>query len=58
MAFKHPMWIPIAWILCLANIAGLWWAFRQGEPWHAFVHAQLALLFGVGAQALLARPRI
>jgi DNA segregation ATPase FtsK/SpoIIIE-like protein len=50
--FKHRAWIPVAWLLCLGNVASVWFAARPAEPWHATVHAVLAVLFGLGAQRL------
>jgi transposase-like protein len=57
MWFKARAWIPVAWILSLANLGAVWFAARPGEAWHATTHALLALLFGVGAQRLNARWR-
>jgi hypothetical protein len=56
--FKHRAWIPIAWLLCLANIGAVWFAAQPAEPWHATTHALLAVLFGLGAQRLTARRAI
>jgi len=50
--FKHRAWIPVAWLLCLGNLISVWFAARPAEPWHATVHALLAVLFGLGAQRL------
>jgi hypothetical protein len=55
--FTHRAWIPVAWLLCLANIAAVWFAAQPAEPWHATTHALLAVLFGLGAQRLAARQR-
>jgi hypothetical protein len=55
--FKHRAWIPIAWLLCLANVGATWFAAQPAETWHATTHALLAVLFGVGAQYLTARQR-
>jgi len=52
MWFKHRAWIPVAWLLCLGNLISVWFAARPAEPWHATVHALLAVLFGLGAQRL------
>lgn len=57
MWFKHRAWIPIAWLLCLGNLIAAWFAARPAEPWHATIHALLAVLFGLGAQRLAARQR-
>ena len=52
MWFKHRAWIPVAWVLCLVNVVAVWFAARPAEPWHASIHALLAVLFGLGAQRL------
>lgn len=57
MWFKHRAWIPIAWLLCVANIGATWFAALPAETWHATAHAFLAALFGVGAQRLMDRQR-
>ena len=57
MWFKHRTWIPVAWLLCLGNFISVWFAARPAEPWHATVHALLAVLFGLGAQRLAARRK-
>jgi hypothetical protein len=55
--FKHRAWIPIAWLLSLVNLVSVWFAARPAEPWHASIHALLAVLFGLGAQRLMARQQ-
>ncbi len=55
MWFKHRAWIPIGWLLSVANVVSVWFAARPGEPTHATVHALLAVLFGVGAHYLTVR---
>ena len=55
MWFKHRAWIPIAWLLSLLNVGAVWFAAQPAEPWHATVHALLAVLFAVGARHLMAR---
>ena len=57
MWFRHRAWIPIAWVLSLINIGGVWLAARDGQPGHVTVHALLAILFALGAQRLRARQR-
>lgn len=57
MWFKHRAWIPVAWLLCLGNLISVWFAARPAEPWHATVHALLAVLFGLGAQRLGLRKK-
>ena len=49
MAFKPAVWYPIATALTLINLVGVGFA---AEPWHATVHAVLALAFGLWAQRL------
>jgi len=56
--FKHRGWIPVAWLLSLSNLAAVWFAARPAEPWHATIHALLAVLFGLGARRLMARQRV
>ncbi len=57
MWFKHRAWIAVSWLLCLVNLGSVWYAAEPAEPWHATIHALLAVLFGLGAQHLSARPR-
>lgn len=52
MWFRHPAWLPITGLLCAANVVSVWFAARAGEPWHATVHALLAVAFGMSAQRL------
>jgi len=58
MWFKHRAWIPIAWALSLANLGAVWFAAEPAEPWHATIHAVLAVAFALGAQRLMARRRV
>jgi len=53
MAFKRAIWYPIAVVLSVINLAGVI-AFAA-QPWHAGIHAALAVAFGLWAQRL--RPR-
>jgi hypothetical protein len=55
MWFKHRAWIPIAWLFSLLNLGAVWFAAQPGEPWHATIHALLAVLSAVGASHLMAR---
>jgi hypothetical protein len=55
--FKHRAWIPIAWLLSLGNLIAVWFAAQPAEPWHATIHALLAVGFGLGAQRLSQRRR-
>jgi hypothetical protein len=58
MWFKHPAWVPVAWLLSAANIGATWFAAMPGEAWHATTHALLAVLLGVGAQRLATRQAL
>ena len=55
MWFKHPAWIPFAWVLSIANVGAVWFAAAPAEPWHATAHALAAVLFGLGALRLQVR---
>ena len=55
MWFKHRAWIPVAWLLSVGNVVAVWFAAQPAETWHATIHALLAVVFGVGAQRLMAR---
>jgi len=56
MTFKPAIWYPIAVVLSVINLAGAGFAARQAEPWHATIHAALALAFGLWAQRLRQSP--
>ena len=55
MWFKHRAWIPVAWLVSLGNLISVWLP-APVAPWHAATHAVLAVLCGLGAQRLAARP--
>ena len=57
MAFKPTTWYPIAVVLSVINLAGAGFAAGQAEPWHATIHAALAVAFGLWAQRLRQAPR-
>ena len=56
MTFKPAIWYPIAVVLSVINLAGAGFAARQAEPWHATIHAGLAVAFGLWAQRLRQSP--
>jgi uncharacterized membrane protein YhiD involved in acid resistance len=56
MTFKPAIWYPIAVVLSVINLAGAGFAAGQAQPWHATIHAALALAFGLWAQRLRQRP--
>jgi hypothetical protein len=52
MTFKPAIWRPIAVVLSAINLVAVGFAAGEAEPWHAGVHAALALAFGLWAQRL------
>jgi hypothetical protein len=52
MTFKPAIWKPIAIILSAGNLVAVGFAAGAAEPYHAAVHAALALAFGLWAQRL------
>jgi hypothetical protein len=57
MTLKPRLWFPIAAALSALNLGAVWFAAQPGEPWHATIHAGLALGFGLWAQHLRRRLR-
>jgi hypothetical protein len=55
MTFKPAFWAPAAWVLALVNLGATWFAARAAEPWHAAVHAALAVAFALWAERLRRR---
>ena len=56
MTFKPAIWHPVAVVLSVVNLVGAGFAAGSAEPWHAAVHAALALAFGLGAHHLRQGP--
>jgi len=56
MTFKPAIWYPIAIVLSVINLLGAAFAAGQAQPWHATIHAALALAFGLWAQRLRQGP--
>jgi hypothetical protein len=56
MTFKRAIWYPIAVVLSAANLVGVGFAAGEPQPWHAAIHAALALAFGLWAQRLRRGP--
>ena len=52
MTFKPAFWHPAAVVLSILNVVGAGYAAGAAEPWHAGVHAGLALAFWSWAQRL------
>ena len=57
MTFKPAIWYPIAVVLGVLNVIGVWFAAQPAEPWHATTHAALAVAFGLWARRLRQGPR-
>lgn len=58
MAFKSPIWQPIALVLSALNLVGVGFAAGAAEPWHAGAHAGFALAFGLWAQRMRQREAL
>jgi hypothetical protein len=56
MTFKPAVWKPIAVVVSAVNLVGVGFAAGAAEPWHAGIHAALALGFGLWAQRLQGAP--
>lgn len=56
MTFKYTVWYPIAIALTAINLVWVAFTVDPAEPWHATIHAVLALGFGLWAQHLRRRP--
>jgi hypothetical protein len=52
MTFKSRFWHPAALVLSAVNLVGVGFAAGAAEPWHAGIHAALALAFWSWAQRL------
>jgi len=52
MTFKPAVWKPVAIVVSAVNLVGVGLAAGAAEPWHAGIHAALALGFGLWAQRL------
>jgi hypothetical protein len=56
MTFKPALWRPIAFGLSALNLVAVGFAAGAAEPWHAGIHAGLAVAFGAWAQRLRRAP--
>ena len=56
MTFKRTIWYPIAIVLSVINLVGVGFAAGEPQPWHAAIHAALALAFGLWSQRLRQGP--
>jgi len=50
VASKTRFWNAVLAVLSAGNLASIWFAAQQAEPWHATIHGALALGFGLWAQ--------
>ena len=57
MALNPRIWYPIAAVGFVVNVVGAAFAVNPADPWHAGIHATLAVAFGVWAQHLKVRKR-
>jgi hypothetical protein len=55
MTFKPTIWYPIAIVLSAINLVAVGFAAGEPQPWHAGIHAALAVAFGLWAQRLRER---
>ena len=56
MRLKPAIWFPIAVVLSLGNLVAVWFAVLPASPWHATIHAALALGSGLWAYRLRRLP--
>jgi hypothetical protein len=56
MTFKPAIWRPIAAVLSVVNLGAVGFAAGAAEPWHATIHAGLALAFAAWVQRLGRAP--
>ncbi len=54
---KPGVWIAIAQLLTVINVGSVYFAASVSQPWHATLHAALAVGFTVWADWLRARAR-
>ena len=57
MSLNPRIWQPVAAVFSVANLAAVWFAATPGEPWHASVHAALAVGAALWVQRLEGRRR-
>ncbi len=56
MTFKPALWYPIAVLLSVINVVAVGFATGPTRPWHATIHAVLAVAFGSWAYHLRQGP--
>jgi hypothetical protein len=52
---RNRLWHGVLVTLAAGKLAGVWFAARPAEPWHATVRAALSVAFALRAQRLRAR---
>lgn len=52
MTFRPAIWYPISIVLSGLNLVGVGFAAGEAQPWHAGIHAALALAFGLWSQRI------
>jgi hypothetical protein len=57
MTLNPRIWQPVAAVLSLVNLGAVWFAARPAGPWHASIHAALAVGLALWAQRLGSRRR-
>jgi hypothetical protein len=57
MTLNPKIWQPVTAVLSAVNVAAVWFAAQPAEPWHASVHAALAVGFALWSQRLGTRRR-
>ena len=57
MSLNPRIWQPVAAVFSVANLAAVWFAATPGEPWHASIHAALAVGSALWVQRLEGRRR-
>lgn len=57
MSLNPRIWQPVAAVFSVANLIAVWFAAQPGEPWHASVHAALAVGSALWVQRLEGRRR-
>lgn len=57
MSLNPKIWQPVAAVFSAVNLAAVWFAATPGEPWHASIHAALAVGSALWVQRLDGRRR-
>ncbi len=57
MKLNPRIWVPVAQLLTVINVGAVYFAAQAAEPWHATLHAGLAVLFTVAIDWLRSRAQ-